>query len=192
MATSTSTHQPAARPAAVAGWRLRGAVLSARNPVDATARCGSVTRSSAQRRRRCSGSDKDLAGLHVPRRHHRLVRPWTRSAYKPHTSTRLHSSSRTHHARPLLRRRRCIRSKKFKGCAPLRRRVNKETERPAPSGFGYCGEQTAKSCAPFVAAGPRCHNPNRLLLRATDIKVGCTGAYDQRPPQDPGWVRTHP
>jgi len=80
MATSTSTHQPAARPAAVAGWRLRGAVLSARNPVDASARCGSVTRSSAQRRRRCSGSDKDLAGLHVPRRHHRLVRPWTRSA----------------------------------------------------------------------------------------------------------------
>jgi hypothetical protein len=36
---------------------------------------------------------------------------------------------------------------------------------------------------------PVCATRLTCWCRRTDIKVGCEGAYDQRPPQYPGWVR---
>ena len=71
------------------------------------------------------------------------------------------------------------RSKKFSGCAPLRRRVNKETERPAPSGFGYCG-----TSADAGNAVPRLYRntPDLLLLPMHRHQSGLRGRIRPTPP----------
>ena len=63
------------------------------------------------------------------------------------------------------------RSKKYSGCAPLRRRVNKETERPAPSGFGYCGT----SAVAGRKAVPRLRNAADLLVPTHRHQSGMRG-----------------
>lgn len=61
--------------------------------------------------------------------------------------------------------------------------MNKETERPAPTGYGYCGALPPLRASSPGPAPRLTHSPG-----AADIKVGCDGAYDQNPPNDPGWV----